>query len=65
MLNFERHPLFIEVGMLNEIRYELDHVLISKNPKKIGFISIRGSQGWAVHLGQSALFMCRLPLQEC
>jgi len=33
--------------MLNEIRYELEHILISKNLKKIGIISIKKSPGRA------------------
>ena len=32
---------------LNEIRYELECVFISKKSKKIGFITIRGSLGRA------------------
>ena len=58
--------------MLNEIIYELEHILISKKLKKIGFISIKKSLGLAKNLGQStlgkyrlALAMCQLALQEC
>ena len=55
MLNVRKPPIFIEVGMLknklNEIRYELECVLISKIPKKIGFISIKGYPGRARLLG--------------
>ena len=36
--------------MLNEIRYELGCVIISKKLKKIGFISIRKSPSWAKNL---------------
>ena len=51
--------------MLNEIIYELEHILISKKLKKIGFISIRKSLGRVELLGQSALAMCQSALQEC
>ena len=58
--------------MLNEIIYELEHILISKKLKKIGFISIRKSLGLAENLGQStlgkyrsALAMCQSAFQEC
>ena len=51
--------------MLNEIRYKLECVLISKKSKKIGFILIRKSLGRAANLGKSALLMCRSTLQEC
>ena len=46
-LNSDLFPLFIEVGMLNEIRYELERILISKKSKKIGFILINKSLGRA------------------
>ena len=51
--------------MLNEIRYKLECVLISKKSKKIGFILIRKSSGRAANLGQLALLMCSSTLQEC
>ena len=45
--NSNLFPLFIEFGILkkNEIRYDLELVLISKKSKKIGFITIRRSLG--------------------
>ena len=52
-------------ALLNKIRYELERVLISKISKKIGFILIRRFLGQAMHLGISALAMCRLALLEC
>ena len=48
---------------LDEIRYESERILISKNPKKIGFILIRRFPGQAMYLGQFA--MCQSALQEC
>ena len=53
---------FIEVGMLRKIswmiRYELGRVLISKNSKKVRFISIQEPSGCAHNLCQSALQKC-------
>ena len=49
---------------LNEIKYKLECVLISKKSKKIGFISIKTLSCRAEHLGQSALGKCRSALQE-
>ena len=47
--------------MLNEIRYKLERVFISKKSKKIGFI-IRKSSSRATNSGQSALQECRMAL---
>ena len=63
--NFDLFTLFIEVGMLNEIRYKLGCVPISKISKNVRFILIKGFPGRASTLGQSALAMCRSALQEC
>ena len=64
VLNFERHPLFIEVGMLRKINrmilYELRHILISKKLKRLGLISIQKSSGRASSLCQSALQECQM-----
>ena len=63
-LNFDLFPLFIEVGKLWKIswmiRYELERILISKKLKKIGFVSIKESPGWATNLCQSALGECQV-----
>ena len=48
--------------MLNEIRYKLKCILISKKSKKIGFLLIKKSPSQVKNLGQLALGKCRMAL---